>query len=337
MSEQIIVKIKFGSHLYGTSTPQSDTDYKSVHIPLANDIILGRAKKTLRPGRREKEEGEKNLPTDVDNESYSLQYFFELLASGQTVAIDMLFAPEPEITTPLWKMIQRNKEKLLTKKASVFLGYCRQQANKYGIKGSRVAAARAAADMFAKVYETFGATAKVGEHTHALAEVIKANADHCAISYFDDPKGVRPSETYFECCNRKVPFKASVKLAAEIFTKIFENYGQRALQAEDNDGVDWKALSHAVRVGNEALELMNTGKITFPLVHADHILAIKQGKLPYAAVSKEIEDLLEQVEADEKYSVLRDEPDYDWIDRCVRSAYLDKILGTERNYRNGND
>jgi predicted nucleotidyltransferase len=26
----VIVKMKFGSHLYGTSTPLSDTDYKAV-------------------------------------------------------------------------------------------------------------------------------------------------------------------------------------------------------------------------------------------------------------------------------------------------------------------
>ena len=36
----IVVKMKFGSHLYGTSTPLSDTDYKAVYIPEARDIIL---------------------------------------------------------------------------------------------------------------------------------------------------------------------------------------------------------------------------------------------------------------------------------------------------------
>jgi hypothetical protein len=321
MSESVVVKIKFGSHLYGTSTPWSDTDYKSVYLPSASDILLGRVKKTMREGRRDKAEGEKNLPTDIDNEAYSLDYFFELLASGQTVAIDMLFAPEPEITSPTWKMIQRNRDKLITKKASVFLGYCRQQANKYGIKGSRVAAARAAASFFKQAYETCGATFKVEGMSDYIPGLVRIHPDHMAITHYDDPKGVRPSEVYFECCNRKVPFKASVKLAAEIFTKIFENYGARALQAESNEGVDWKALSHAVRVGHEALELMSTGKVTFPLHNAAHVLEIKQGKLPYEQVSKEIEDLLDTVEAAEKISVLRDEPDYEWIDRFVKREH----------------
>lgn len=53
-----IVRIKFGSHLYGTDTPASDLDYKSVHIPDARDIILGTAAKSVRISGRPKVEGE---------------------------------------------------------------------------------------------------------------------------------------------------------------------------------------------------------------------------------------------------------------------------------------
>jgi hypothetical protein len=322
-----IVKIKFGSHLYGTSTPLSDTDYKSVHIPSADDILLGRVRKsTGQDNKPQKAEGEKNKPEDVDNESYSLQYFLELLASGQTVAIDMLFAPEPELTTPLWKMIQRNKEKLLTKQASVFLGYCRQQANKYGIKGSRVAAARDAAAAFKLMYENHGATAKVREFIPLMTALIASNSDHMTIVHHADDNDVRRNEIYFEVCNRKVPFTASVKLAAEIFTKIHDNYGDRAKQAEVNEGVDWKALSHAVRVGEEALELMGTGHVTFPLQNAKQILDIKQGKIEYKVVAGMIEKLLFMVEQAERHSVLRDTADQEWIDNVVKSVYRNQIF-----------
>ena len=37
---QNIVRIQFGSHLYGTNTPLSDLDYKSVHIPSCSDIVM---------------------------------------------------------------------------------------------------------------------------------------------------------------------------------------------------------------------------------------------------------------------------------------------------------
>src|ERR1700744_5377784 len=139
-----IVKVKFGSHLYGTDTPFSDTDYKSVHIPDIDDILLQRVQGTIDLSPKVKQEGEKNQPGDIDDKSISLQEFLYLLSHGQTMAIDMLFAPDQnlEIVTPLWRYIQRNSDKFLTNKSAAFVGYCKQQANKYGIKGSRVAAAR---------------------------------------------------------------------------------------------------------------------------------------------------------------------------------------------------
>ena len=322
-----IVKIKFGSHLYGTNTPDSDLDYKCVHIPDAEDILLQKAKGSV-SNRRPKSEGEKNNPWDVDEESYSLQEFLNLLAQGQTVAIDMLFAPQDNIIlkTPLWDYTVENKEKLLTNKSASFVGYCKTQANKYGIKGSRVAAARDAAAVFTEAYQNLGATGKVYEYIQSMNDLVARNPEHCAIQEYINYSDSRRNEKYFQCCNKMVPFTASVKLAAEIFTKIHENYGSRARQAELNEGIDWKALSHAVRVGHEALELMTTGKITFPLANSDTIKAIKLGQIPYGLVAKEIEILLERVEIASKVSVLRDKPDYDWIDNLVKEEYQAEIV-----------
>ena len=141
-----VVRIKFGSHLYGTDTPESDIDFKSIFVPPARDILLQRVRATI-SSHRQKAEGEKNYAGEVDEEAYSLQRYLSLAAEGQTVALDVLFAPrwsmmvEPALE---WVEIERNRHRLITRKSAAFLGYCRQQANKYGIKGSRVAAARAA-------------------------------------------------------------------------------------------------------------------------------------------------------------------------------------------------
>lgn len=35
-----IVKTIFGSHLYGTSTPESDSDFKAVHYYSLSEIVL---------------------------------------------------------------------------------------------------------------------------------------------------------------------------------------------------------------------------------------------------------------------------------------------------------
>lgn len=317
----LIVKIKFGSHLYGTNTPQSDTDYKSVYLPAARDIVLHRVQDSVSLGEKSKAEGEKNLPTDTDNEAYSLQRYLALLAEGQTVAIDMLFAPEPMLTTDLWDYILENKERLLTKRSAAFVGYCRTQANKYGIKGSRVAAAKAAMEMFENSISIGGALAKVGDILWSDPRIID---EHTSVVRKETTGG--NFETYYVCCDRMVGFKNTLKEAAAIYRRIHESYGNRARMAETNEGIDWKALSHAVRVGNEALELLNTHHITFPLPNAAHILDIKQGRIPYNAVAEEIEGLLESVEAAAKTSTLRDEADKNFIDNLVYHAYLGKML-----------
>jgi len=319
MNEHIVVRIEFGSHLYGTSTPTSDHDYKSVYVPCADDILLQRVKGSL--GHKVKRyEGDKNSPQDVDDELYSLQRYLGLLSEGQTVTIDMLFAPRPLITTALWQEIRANKDLLLTKRSAAFVGYCRTQANKYGIKGSRVAAAKDAMQFFKNHLDRLGTTAKL----HEISDLLPSLADeHTHIVELETTTG--NTEHFFDCCNRKVSFGNTIKAAFEIYSRIYDNYGKRAKLAQTNEGIDWKALSHAVRVANEALELLATANVTFPLPNAAHILEIKRGLVPYESVAEEIEGLLEAIERASEISSLRDEPDQVFIDALVRRVHKEAV------------
>lgn len=316
--EQLIVRIKFGSHLYGTDTPASDEDYKSVYVPSARDILLQSVVGSRELGKARKQNGEKNKPGDVDNECYSFQRYLKLVSEGQTVAIDMLFAPEPLMTSPLWEHLQTpySKGKLLTKKSAAFVGYCRTQANKYGIKGSRVAAAKAAVERFQNYLDQYGPTTKVAEMFVPIATQFDS---YTQIVSKETPQG--KEQWYFECCNRMVGFNNTLKEALSIFKRIHESYGERARLAETNEGVDWKALSHAVRVGHEAIELLETHKITFPLPNANHIRDIKLGKFGYKEVAEEIERLLVDVEKASMTSTLQESPDQQFIDDLVYSVY----------------
>ena len=311
MNEEIVVRVEFGSHLYGTNTDSSDHDYKSVYVPCSSDILLQRVKGSL--GHKVKRfEGDKNSPEDTDDEMYSIQRYLGLLSEGQTVTIDMLFTPAPLITSPLWEEIRANKDLLLTKRSAAFVGYCRTQANKYGIKGSRVAAAKEAMEFFNAHLERLGTTAKL----HEIADLLPSiTGEHTHIVELDTTPG--NTEHFVDCCNRKVSFGNTIKAASEIYSRIYENYGKRARLAQTNEGVDWKALSHAVRVANEALELLSTGNVTFPLPNAEHILEIKRGLLPYDDVASEIERLLVEVESASDKSMLRDEADQQFIDELV--------------------
>lgn len=312
---KLIFETKFGSHLYGTNTENSDTDFKGVYIPSAKDILLQRVKGAISKSRHKEQEGIKNSSEDIDKEYYSLQEYLNLLSQGQTVAIDMLFAPEPILSSELWGNIRLNRDKLLTKKSASFLGYCKKQASKYGIKGSRVSSVQKAMEFFKKSMDV-SSTAKV-EHVDYMLSSLED--EHTRIYTKETTAG--KFETYFECCNRSVGFKNTVKEAYTIYNRIYEEYGKRARAAQENEGIDWKALSHAVRVGTEALELLRTGSITFPCPNAAHLLEIKQGKLAYQPVAEEIEKLLVDVEEASKTSKLLDEPDQKFIDELVYIVY----------------
>lgn len=328
---QNIVRVQFGSHLYGTNTPLSDLDYKSVHIPPCSDIVMQKVADSYRQPARRKVEGERNNPDDVDDESFALHRFFELCVKGETLALDMLFAPEKNRITssPIWEEIVANRYRLISKRSSAFVGYCRTQANKYGIKGSRVKEAQVAYEFFSALEREYGTTSKVGDHIGALGRIITGSI-HTGLYPAGEMQKPVESPTHFECCDKQVPLQSSVKVAREIYERVYNGYGDRAKKAQDNEGIDWKALSHAIRVGQEALELLHTHTITFPLYDREYIRGVKLGKVGFKQVAAQIESLLVKVEEAEKVSTLPDKPDTEWINDFVYKHYRNEVISTAR-------
>jgi len=85
------------------------------------------------------------------------------------------------------------------------------------------------------------------------------------------------------------------------------------------------AISHAVRVAYEAIELMETGHVTLPLPNAAHVTAIKTGQIPYSEVALELEQLLVRAQAAAASSPLPDEPDQNFIDQLVAHTYTNVV------------
>jgi hypothetical protein len=265
-----LVVMEFGSYVYGTNVETSDRDYKAIYVPAGRDILLQRVKNTLHESNRP-EGMSKNDNTCVDREVFSLQQFMKLLCDGQTVALNMIFTPDRHIISGSkeWEWIKDNKHEFIHKGVTAFAGYCRQQANKYGIKGSRMAAVRFAAEYFENIHEIGHGNVKLSE----LGDKFKADfagREHC--EFVTD----RYEQEMLSVCNRKIQKSVTCTHAHKIFKRVLEEYGARALQAEKNIGIDWKALMHAVRVCSEAIELLSTGRITYPRPERDLLLAIRR-------------------------------------------------------------
>lgn len=320
-----IFKTQFGSHVYGTNLPSSDLDYKSIFIPDVNSILLQRAKGTIVKNTKA-DKNSRNTKDDVDDEQFSLHQYLKLLSEGQTVALDMLFTPQKWwVDSSLeWETIRSNKEYLVHKGTSSFVGYTRQQAAKYGVKGFRVAALKHTLDWldgqvsFIKLKDT-----------DVVNFVERINNEHISIALCKSPNNTE--EPHLQVCNRKVPFHATVKYVREIFGRIYNEYGNRARLAEQNEGIDWKALMHAVRVAREAEELLTTGKITFPRPEKDLLLQIRQGILPYKQVAEIIEQGLNKIEEAQNKSVLPISPDFDKIDQLVLDIYSKEVMDAYRS------
>lgn len=324
---RIVVEILYGSHLYGTNTPNSDLDIKGVCLPSKDQLLTNDYPKTVQQSRS-KSPGEKNTKDDVDKEYLSLDRFLQLLVEGQTMAIDMLFAPlRLNFATDdgeIWNTIYKNRQKLLSRNITSFVGYARKQASKYGIKGSRVAAVKEVLALL----ENLPPQSKLLEHEKSIELLVKTTLSHVSLEKTPLVEVVLipshkngPLQKYLSCCGRKIPFTNKVQDATKLYKRLFEEYGARAIQAANNQGVDWKALSHAVRVNTEAIELLKTGHVTLPLPNKDLILDVKQGKMPYKSVTEMIERGLVELEEARANSVLPDQPDVEWVDNFVSKIY----------------
>ncbi len=309
----IVVKMEFGSHLYGTDTAESDRDYKGIYLPTLRELLLGCSPKHIQEfGTSDKE---KNTKFDIDSEFYSLSYFVDMGRVGDTAVLDMLHCPPKNIivTSPIWELIVAHRDKFYTRSLKSLIGYARRQAAKYGIKGSRLSDIEAVLVVLRKADPTHRLRSvwpqlPSGEHIHIL------------------PSGDDRFQMY-QIAGRKFIETMKVSGILECLEKVYKEYGTRALQAKQNEGVDWKALSHAIRAAYEVIEIFEHGTIMFPLIESYYIKQVKSGTLDYTTeVAPRLESLLETCERLAKVSKLPQMVDKVFWDDLVYSILMEHVV-----------
>jgi len=311
---KLIVKTVYGSHLYGTDTPKSDRDWKGIFMPTKEEIYLNRIPKSI--NQSTKTTATKNTPEDIDVEYYSLHYFIELACQGETVALDMLHTPPEmeEVTSHIWRSLVQQRELFYTKNLKAFVGYCRKQASKYGVKGSRLSDA-------GNVVSFFRSMEEYSQYFLRLKDVWDKLPEGEHINKSKDEKGM----WMYEVCGRKIQETSTISYAYEIVKRFYDNYGERAKMAADNQGVDWKAVSHAIRVAYEMKEILEEGNITFPLREREFIKRVKAGEFDYlSVVAPKLEELMDKVEELSATSKLPEK-----VDRKYWDNWLIKVVDEE--------
>jgi len=314
----IIFETTFGSHLYGTNTETSDRDVKGVYVASLEDIIHRRDKSTVCFNTKDSGAMHRNGPEDQDIEYKELRTFINDAMAGQTYALDMLFAPMPFWnqlrTSSLWLKIRENTGKLLSRNVAPYIGYCRQQAGKYGLKGSRLGELKRVISHLCAL----DPRNKLGKYPIEESEYVKVI--HTSNTINGGEKILE--QTFLEVLGKKFDMNRSVKEILPSLKKLDEMYGHRAVLAMNNEGIDWKAISHAFRLCYQLRELASTGSIEFPLKQAEELKSIKKGQLNYSGMQDKLYELMEEAICLIKKSSLPEEPDRDFWENFILNEYM---------------
>jgi len=320
---KILIKAVAGSHLFGTNTPSSDMDYKGVFLPEAEDILLGKFDQTIH--QHTNNTGSKNTKDDVDIEFYSLDKFLKMLYQGQTVAWELLFTPDHMIIEkhPLWDDIRYQAPRLVNKKVDAFIGYCKQQAHKYGVRGSRMEAVSKSIEIL-MCHQCYGAILT----EEIMDEIIESKIEHVE-KYLDIH-----NKQMINICGKKFGIGTPILYVLHPLEKYYAEYGERSKLARQNQGIDWKALSHAVRVCMQAISLLSTGKIELPMKEGNVTLLkdIKAGKLSFDEVANLIEQYQDDMMRAKEESTLPEEPNLKAFQQIQIDIY-EKIVSMNRTQK----
>lgn len=306
----------YGSHLYGTATPSSDIDIRGVFAPSKESLVFGNP-----PEEREfstGEQNEKNTSDDIDIKLFSVQKFLRLCRKGDTNGLDLLFS----VTNPNCQIyygrdmnyICNSRDKLIDiKDAVAYVGYAIGQAKKYGIKGSRLGVIKNICEWLPNTTMNLNEDARLESIITPLLRKFK-DASYCFVK---EQKGTK----YLCVCGVMHQFNITISEFSKRINKDYQTFGERAREAERNEGIDWKALSHALRVLYQCKELYKTGTIMFPLGTAKYLLDVKMGKYEYDFVANEIINNLELVKTMRENCTLDYKYDHEWWQEFLIGLY----------------
>lgn len=310
-----------GSRLFGTQRAGSDHDLKGVYLPPLVEALSGRIREAL---------NFKHGDTEVT--LWSFQQWLNLLALGDTNAIDLYFAPthpqgvwldSPQLrrffaACPAQAIVPRNLKGMR--------GFARSQAIKYGAKGDHYRIAKTVLEAASR-YASATEEAKVGAF---WAELSPTPEFEDLLHRFPDRLGLSRAPDGYEVVmvlDKLFHLEAPLSLMQGSLKGVVASYGQRAILSGMR-GADWKAMSHSLRVLDEVIELHTTGGVVFPLARAELLRQVKEGELEQATVLQMLEERENEASQAEQKSVLPAKGDPQLLEQALLDAYgLKSIVG----------
>lgn len=318
---KVVYITQYGSKLFGTDNPNSDTDYKGIFIPSKKDVLL---KKDIEHYNfNTNSTNTKNEKDDIDLQLYSVYKWFNLLKKGETGAMDLLFSLFRKDTQvyndeAFTTIIMQNYTKFYNCQLHSFIGYCVGQSKMYNIKGERFSELHFFVEYFKELAKDRGSQ-KLEVLLPKIEEIIKTKNFKYIKSIIAPTAHTNQKNEgiYVEVLGKRFLQSVTVEYFSQKIIDMEHQFGNRARASAK--GVDFKALSHAVRVIDEVEELIDDGFITFPLKNRVYITSVKEGNIPFEEVSDYIDKKLTIVQKKLEESKLPLKSDEVFMDELLLS------------------
>lgn len=280
-----IFKGVFGSRLYGLEGPTSDWDYKGVFLPKLDNLILQQAENTITTSTSDN--SVKSGPNDTETQFLSIQKFIQLLGKGEMTVMDMLHTPDDKtvFSSEIWREIRRNRSDFYSKNMRGYFGYIQSQTAKYCDRSKRLETCENVIE-FLKGYDKATRLSEFWEKVPSLPNT----------RIYQIPEARQEDNRVWEVVGRKLPATIKVEYALEILENYAKSYGARAIAARNNEGVDWKAVTHAFRACYQMLEIIDTRDLLYPIAQRKFLLEVKSGALDFNEISPRLNSLVDEVE-----------------------------------------
>lgn len=276
VKDDLIFMTVAGSRMYGTNTPDSDTDLRGVCVPPRN-VMMGFARNF-----------EQQVYENEDTVVYSLMKFMKLCVDNNPNIIELLFAPEDciRVSTPTWeKLLERRDEIISAKCYHTFSGYAHQQLAR--LKGHR---------SWLRDPPTHQPTRMEFGLKEAGSGIVKSlkGVDLVEVS----PEALMVVE-------KEKRYKAALRRWKDYERWKKERNPARA-KLEAAHGYDTKHALHLVRLLRMGHEILTTGKVNVRRDDAEELLAIRNGRYSYDELMELVEPLrakMDKINADKSYVV----------------------------------
>jgi hypothetical protein len=320
-----ILRCYSGSHLHGTNHELSDEDYFGIFLPSTEDVFsLTKEPDEMRQIAK-KSAGPRNTVGDIDFVVFNIRKFFKLASEGQSNQLEMLFTPSELILeqTDEFQLISQQRDLFLSKAVEKpFYGFVKSQFNKSVGKSENLELIQ----MILKALSSEEANLSSGQFTNTMktSDLFVFQTDDVAvIGNCKIPKVKSENGTIvLEVAGRRFDLNSPVKNMKNSLLGLEAKYGERTKTAKESGLIDFKSLSHAIRLCEELIELLNEHKITLPRPNADYLRDVKLGKVAKDIALNYLGDLQEKVPNLIIESKLPASPDLEKINELYRSIML---------------